>query len=435
MSGIIRLLRLPRLPLLLSLVFAALLGGCTQAPHAQREVLHFWAMGREGLVAARLVRGFEKLHPDIRVEVQQLPWTAAHAKLLTAYAGDTTPDVAQMGNTWIPEMAALRAIVPLDGYIAGSHIVTPSDYFPGIWTSNVIHGKAYGVPWYVDTRLIFYRKDILAAAGFDHAPTSWAGWERMLAAIKARAKPGDWAALLPLNEFEPLVSLALEQPGSFLRDGDRYGNFQSPQFEAALRFYLGFFRNGYAPRLDDTQVASVPIEFARGHYAFYISGPWMIREFERQMPAAAWGDWATAPLPGPSGAASNSGIAGGASLVIFRNSRHKAAAWKLIEYLSRPAVQDEFHRLTGDLPPRRSTWARPDIASDSYAVAFRTQLEHARAVPKIAEYEQIVQEMQTIAARAAWGKLSVAQAAAEMNRRTDAILSERRWILRHGGLR
>ena len=419
----------------LLLVLAMALVACAPQPqHARQITLHFWAMGAEGHAAAELVRGFEREHPHIRVVVQQLPWTAAHAKLLTAYAGGTTPDIAQMGNTWIPEMAMLRAIVPLEPYIAGSHIVTPQDYFPGIWKSNVLDGHVYGVPWYVDTRLIFYRKDILAAAGFDHAPTSWAGWLQAMAAIKARARPGDWAALMPLNEFVQLVSLSLEQPGSFLKDHDQYGNFQSPQFQAALRFYLTFFRKGYAPRIDDTQIASVPIEFARGHYAFYVSGPWMIQEFQTRMPASVQKDWATAPLPGPSGADSNTGIAGGASLVIFRNSRHKAAAWKLIEYLSRPGVQDRFHQLTGDLPPRRSSFDAPDIRDNPYALAFREQLERARTVPRIAEYEQIVREMQTIAARAAWGRLDVAQATALMDAKTDAILAKRRWMIAHGRL-
>lgn len=423
------------LRVLVMLAMAASIGGCARQRAGRQVALHFWAMGREGLVAAQLVKGFEREHPDIRVDVTQLPWTAAHAKLLTAFAGGTTPDVAQLGNTWIPEMAALHAIVPLDADIAASKGVVRGDYFAGIWSSGVIDGHTYAVPWYVDTRLIFYRTDILSRAGFDHPPASWAGWSRMMAAIKARAKPGNWAALVPLNEFEQLVSLALEEPGSFLRDGNRYGDFQSPRFQAALRFYLDFFRNGYAPRIDNTQVASVPIEFGRGHYAFYISGPWMIEEFEKRMPADVQKDWATAPLPGPTGPASSSGIAGGASLVVFRNSQHKKAAWELIEYLSQPEIQDEFHRLTGDLPPRRSSWALPDIAHNTYAAAFRTQLERARPVPRIPEYEQIVQDMQTIAARAAWGKLDVAQATAEMDRRTDVILAKRRWMIARGGVK
>jgi multiple sugar transport system substrate-binding protein len=50
-----------------------------------------------------LVKGFEEEQPGIEVKVQQIPWTAAHEKLLTAYVGDATPDLAQLGNSWIAE--------------------------------------------------------------------------------------------------------------------------------------------------------------------------------------------------------------------------------------------------------------------------------------------------------------------------------------------
>src|SRR3954466_16213390 len=86
-------------------------------------VLKFWAMGREGEVVAELTRGFEASHPGIRVKVQQLPWQGAHEKLLTAFVGDATPDLAQMGNTWIPEFAALGALSALDPAAAASSVV------------------------------------------------------------------------------------------------------------------------------------------------------------------------------------------------------------------------------------------------------------------------------------------------------------------------
>jgi len=56
-------------------------------------------MGREGEVLSQLMPAFEKAHPNIHVEVQQIPWTAAHEKLLTAYVGEATPDIAILGNT------------------------------------------------------------------------------------------------------------------------------------------------------------------------------------------------------------------------------------------------------------------------------------------------------------------------------------------------
>ena len=91
----------------------SLAAGCRWSA-ADETVLRFWAMGREGEVVAQLLPEFERTHPGIRVTVQQLPWTAAHEKLLTAFAGGTTPDVCQLGNTWIPEFVALKALEPLD---------------------------------------------------------------------------------------------------------------------------------------------------------------------------------------------------------------------------------------------------------------------------------------------------------------------------------
>jgi multiple sugar transport system substrate-binding protein len=72
-------------------LLALLLSACAKRDDT-REVVRFWAMGYEGEVVAQLIPEFERLHPDIHVEVQQLPWTAAHEKLLTAFAGDALPD-------------------------------------------------------------------------------------------------------------------------------------------------------------------------------------------------------------------------------------------------------------------------------------------------------------------------------------------------------
>ena len=81
-------------------------------------------MGREGEVVSELLPEFERTHPGIKVVVQQLPWSAAHEKLLTAFAGNATPDLCQLGNTWIPEFVALNALDSLDAF-AASWLLVP----------------------------------------------------------------------------------------------------------------------------------------------------------------------------------------------------------------------------------------------------------------------------------------------------------------------
>jgi multiple sugar transport system substrate-binding protein len=362
------------------------------------------------------------------VKVQQLPLTAAHQKLLTAFAGGSTPDLSQLGNTWLPELVALHALEPLQARVDHSHVVRADDYFASIWATNVIGGTLYGVPWYVDTRLLFYRKDLLRKAGFDAPPRTWAEWRRMLAALSDPQRHV-YGILLPTNEYEQLMSLALQQPEPLLRDGGRYGNFESAGFKRALGFYVDTFKLKQAPGITNVEAGNPWTEFGRGVYAFYLSGPWNIGEFRTRLPAAQQDDWATAPLPGPAGA--GIGAAGGSSLVIFRASKHKDAAWQLIEYLSQPAVQQQFYELLGDMPPRRSSWQGGTLRDDPKARAFREQLEQVKPTPPVPEWERIANEMQLVAAEAIAGRLTIDQAAAEIDRRADTILAKRRWVLDH----
>ncbi len=412
--------------ILSSAALLALATACARQPD-DREVVRFWAMGYEGEIVAQLLPEFEKRNPGIRIELQQMPVLSAHEKLLTAFAGESLPDVSPLGNTWIPEFAALGALEPLDARIAATPGFDAADFYPGAWDSGVVDGKVLAVPWYSETRLPFYRIDLLKQAGVARTPRSWGEWHTAMRAIKREVGSERYAILLPLNEFEPLLSLAIQEPEPLLRDGGRYGNFRSAGFKHALGFYKLMFDQKLAPVLTNNQISNVWDEFGKGLYAFYISGPWNIAKFKERLPTSQQDDWMTMPLPGPNGPGAS--LANGTSFVIFRDSKHKAAAWKLIEYLSAPETQARFHALTGNLPPRRSPWLAPALANDPHAKAFRDQLERAVSTPKVPEWERIATELRLIGEEVANGRMSVDEAAAEMDRRADNILEKRRWML------
>ena len=322
------------------------------------RTIRFWAMGREGEVVEQLVPEFERRNPGIRVDVQQIPWSAAHEKLLTAFVGDATPDVAQLGNTWVPEFQALNALEPLDARAAASASTPRADYFAGIWDTNVIDGRTYGLPWYVDTRVLFYRPDLMAAAGYPQPPRTWAEWVDAMRKMKARMGPDQHPILLPTNEWPQPVILGMQSGGTLLRDGGRYGDFSNPAFRRGFQFYVDLFREGLAPAVSASEISNRYQEFERGNVGMVITGPWEIGEFGTRVTSAPW---ATAPLPGPDGPGVS--LAGGASLVLFRGSKRKDAAWRFIEYLSEPATQVLYKCTDGYAPDCESSlaWRPPGL--------------------------------------------------------------------------
>ncbi len=396
------------------------------------RALELWAMGREGEVVPQLIPEFEAANPGVRVKVQQLPWTAAHEKLLTAFAGDATPDLCALGNTWVPEFVALGALEDLASRIAASAVVAPADYFSGAWETNAFPAGHFGVPWYVDTRLLFYRRDLLARAGFPEPPETWAEWRRALAAIKEMVGPGQYSILLPLNEFEPLLVLALQQPTPLLRDGGRYGNFESADFLARFRLLrrdvparLG--AEGHQHR-DLERVAGVrarllhllhhrPVEHRRVQAPPAGRAPGLVDDgahararADRAPRSPAAPAWCSSAAPG---------------------TRH--AAWKLIEYLSRPESQVRFHALTGNLPPRRTAWEDPAAQRTTSTRRPSASSSSAwRRRRKVPEWERIAQQMRLVSEAAVEGKMTVAEAARALDRDVDRMLEKRRWLLARG---
>ena len=408
------------------IAIAALLAGCAAGGReggARPVELRMWAMGREGEVMGELVRDFEREHPGIHVSVQQIPWTAAHEKLLTAHVGGSLPDLGQLGNSWISEFGTLRALAPLDPWLAHGGL-SRAAFFDGIWDTNVLDGVTYGVPWYVDTRLLFYRRDLLARAGYSSMPTTWEGWHECLRAIHRRS--GRFAIFLPTNEWMSPVVLGLQAGSPLLADGGTRGAFREPAYRRAFEFYLGLFREHLAPAIGFNEIANKYQELERGTFAMMVTGPWELGEFARRLPDSLQTQWATAVMPGPDGPGVS--FAGGSSLVLFRGTKHPAEAWALVEFLSRPEQQVRFWRLTGDLPARREAWADTTLSSDVRTRAFGEQLQRTVPCPMVPEWEEIATRVYEQADRAIRGVVPADTALADLDRIVDRLLEKRRWL-------
>jgi len=389
------------------------------------QVVTFWAMGSEGEYTKALISDFEALNPKIKIDVQTIPWSAAHEKLLTAYAGDALPDIFQLGNTWIPEFQAVGAIAFLDSLIENSEIVKEDYFFRGIWETNLIDDKIFGIPWYVDTRVLFYRSDILTRAGISQPPNTWEEWWSISQKIK-QLDPENYAVFFPLNhsDWQVPVILIMQNQGKILKENNRFAAFDDPNTIEALKFYLQFFREDLAPK-NMSAIANIYHGFGSGFFAMFITGPWNVNELNRRLKDHSI-EWKIAPLPGKKNRLS---VAGGSSLVISKSSKKIKAAWKFIEFLSLPKTQFKFYQESKDLPAVISAWDLGNFRDDPRIVAFYQQLQEVQATPKIPEWEQIATKLQEHLETVIFRRITLEQAIEKLNKDVNQILEKRRWLM------
>lgn len=411
------------------LIILTLFNSCSSNKES-KTVLTFWAMGAEGEYIQKLIPEFERRNPDIKVKVQMIPWTAAQEKLITAYASDNAPDAFQLGNTWIPQFSALNAIEELSNYINSSEQIKKENYFEGIWDTNVLNGKIYGIPWYCDTRLLFYRADVLAEAGYNEPPKTWDELLDCSRKIKKNfGKEDKYPIYIPTNEWAPFIIFGLQAGSNILKNNDSYGNFSGNQFKESFTYLMKYFEEGLTP-IGISQVTNIYQAFADKYINLYISGPWNIVEFKKTMTGKLSNVWKTAPMPGYKNEYPGASLAGGASLVVYKKSKHKKEAWKFIEYLSEPQVQLEFYKFLFDLPAVKQAWSDTLIQNDEHIKAFEKQFSNVKPTPKIPEWEQIafakVQQYAEIGSRKTE---TIDKALKNLDSDVNSILEKRRYIL------
>lgn len=380
-------------------------------------------MSYEGDYSPLLMPAFTRA-TGIPVEVQSLPWTAAHEKLLTAHAGGSLPDVMMLPNGWVGEFAMIGALAE----VADTSLV--ADMFPGTLETTRWRGRDFAVPWSVAPQVQFYRRDLLAQAGYDAPPTDWAGWRAMGLALKRR-RPDEYAFLLLLNWWDALFTFLGQTGEQPLRDEDTRGNFRTVGAREALAFYVSLFADGLAPKAASTEVQDPLAAFAQGYFTIYPSGPSLLLDLHRRRAEISPELWGTARMPGPRGPGAASGVS--ASLCVSRTTRRPDAAWALVRHMASPASELRFQRLIGNLPARRSAWTSPQLATPVLASFAEQMLEPAYG-PNIIEWERIRTDVQLVAERVVRGLLTIDEGLAMMDVRTDRLLAKRRALIDAGKL-
>lgn len=247
------------------------------------------------------------------------------------------PDVFAIDVIW-PAVTAQYSL-NLNPYLAD----TAQD-FPNLVANDTVDGQLVAMPYHADAGLLFYRSDLLHEYGYYAPPATWNELEKMAARIqkgeRAKGNKQFWGYVWQGAPSEGLTCNALEwqasEGGGRIIESDGKISINNPaaihSWERAAR-WVGSISPPSVIAYREWDALNI---WRAGNAAFMRN--WPTAYSTSQSPdSVVRGKSAATMLPG--GHSGPVGTMGGASLSVFRNSRHPAEAIALVRYLCRRDVE------------------------------------------------------------------------------------------------
>jgi multiple sugar transport system substrate-binding protein len=355
--------------------------GDTGGDEASTDELSVWVMGDGNEQTQEIFDSYTE-ETGVDINFQSIPWSAAHDRLLTAVASGEGPDVVQMGSTYMAEFVDAGALTDLTEYVESRDTLSPDNYYDGNIQTTEFDGSYYGVPWYTETRALYYRQDLLEEVGYPEGPSNW---DELYDASVSLSERGDNMYGFDINFSEPTFGFMFaKQNGSEIITEDGQSVINEPEFVEAIEYLNSFTEVGASPTQDLGLTLSQSFG-GDGIVPMFISGPWSITNITQETTDIE-GDWAIRTLP--EGPVSNVSNTGGANLAVWSSSENVEEAVNLIEHMVSTESLLTYYENTSSLPARIEAWEEEPFQGEHMTV-FREQLENSEHMPVITEWASI----------------------------------------------
>lgn len=330
----------------------------------------------------RKAQAFER-ETGVRVNFEIVGWDVAWTRISTALITGEGVDVFQAGTTWNPQFAATGGVSEIDiGAFGGA-----SAFMAANLASTTYKGRYYGVPWFAETRALFYNREMFASAGVQ-PPATYDELLQVGQRITARYGPGRAIALAGTNAWDLIHNWAIilwAYGGDLVDVQARRATFNGPEGVAAMEYYVELLRRGLcSPACAEYNQPQADAAFISGNVAMAFMGPWNIAGIEVENPTLPY-DVAEPPA----GPVKRAAFSGGSNLVILRNSPNQEAARQWVQFLLRTDNLVEYTRdLTHMLPAKLEAFDDPYYNSGVWQV-FKKTLGYATAYPPLGVWGDI----------------------------------------------
>ena len=396
----------------LSVAAAAAIAGLATAPAIAQTTINALFMAQaaysESDVRA-MTADFEKANADIKVNLEFVPYEGLRDKTLLAQ-GSGGYDVVLFDVIWPAEFATNKVLVDVTDRI------TPEmnkGILPGAWTTVEYNGHRYGMPWILDTKYLFYNKDMLAKAGIATPPKTWDELAQDAKTIKDKgilATPIAWSWAQAEAAICDYTTLVDAYGGKFL-DASGKPAFQTGGGLKARQYMVQTVKDGITnPNSKEFLEEDVRRVFQNGEAAFALNWTYMFNLANDPKESKVAGQVGVVPAPGVTGTSEASAVNGSMGLGVTATSKHQDEAWKYIAYMTSEPVQNAYAKLS--LPIWASSYDDPAVTKgqETLVAAAKTALPLMFARPATPNYQELSSALQVGVQQAILGATSPEEA-------------------------
>lgn len=359
----------------------ALCGASALVPAARAETVRVTAAyysDKTGPYFEKEAAAFHAANPGIDIKIEVVNWDDLLQKLQTDVSGGSNADISIIGTRWLLDFVKDDQAEPLDGYMDAAF---KARFIGAFLAPGQIGGKTYGLPIAASARAMYWNKDLFAKAGLTAPPATWDEVAEDAAKLKATGVAG-FGLQGKAIETDVYWYYALWTYGGDVVGADGKAAFASPAGVAALTMYKSLIDKG----LTEDGVTNYAREdlqnlFKQGRVAMVITAPFLINQIAKEAPNLNYG---IAPVPKEAKSAT---YAVTDSVVLFKNSKAKAAAWKFLDFLFTKDPRIEFTKGEGFLPTTKAEAEDPYFTGNARLQTFVNLLPDAHFAPTVTGWE------------------------------------------------
>jgi len=373
---------------------AAMRLGGAAAQGATKPVTITWFAGRDTTgYTPQQVKAFNAQHPAIQINYQEqgANTTDLHDKFVTvATAKDSSVDLISMDVPFVPEFAAAGWTIPVDDLL-------PADqrgaYFSGTIKGATYDGKLYAIPWYNNGPGLYYRKDLLDAAGLQPPKT----YDELLDIAKKLQTPDISGFIFQAAQAEGGVITWMEYLWGYGGDiVDDKMNVVLDQGDAGVKALQRLIDFIYTDKISPESCLTMRIPadaenvFISGRAVFLRSWMTAANQMETSPTSKVKGKWDVVPLPSADGKAAGPGCLGTWNLGISAFSKHPEPTGEAIQWLTSLAQQTARYLGNGNLPARSAVFDDPKVqATYTYVDRLKPAFASLKPRPVTPYYSQM----------------------------------------------